>query len=421
MVGVRVAAGRTDGPRRADRPARTEDLAEFLLALQGIDATDGPPPESSNGFRGCDLADERDSPVVRSHMAEKFDAARRHPRHGTDPRAVGPTLLPPRSGHTSRCGCTATRPRRTCWPADGRLSAVIDFGTLAVGDPAVDMIAAWSLLDAGQPKSVPRQAERRRRHVDTRPLLGADLGAPGPGQHHRGVGGSTDAVLAGPLVRLAQPRRALQMRQPVPGEVDQVRGHLLLTSACARPATTARSAPPSPPATGCTGRPASSRSRARLNCRPRMSSTCDAMSFSKRRERAGGRRDRRGTHQDPEPVRRPLDVVEQRDGRPFQQQPGMRLLGERGGHLRQEVLHLPVHDDRVHAFLATEMLVHDRFGHVRPVGDLLDRTRRRNPSRRRATAPRPAAAAAAPHPSSARAAWAPPRVEEAPYVHVPAA
>jgi aminoglycoside phosphotransferase (APT) family kinase protein len=31
---------------------------------------------------------------------------------------------------------------------DGRLSAVIDFGTLAVGDPAVDLIAAWSLFDA---------------------------------------------------------------------------------------------------------------------------------------------------------------------------------------------------------------------------------------------------------------------------------
>jgi aminoglycoside phosphotransferase (APT) family kinase protein len=33
---------------------------------------------------------------------------------------------------------------------DGRLSAVIDFGTLAVGDPAVDLIAAWTVLDAAQ-------------------------------------------------------------------------------------------------------------------------------------------------------------------------------------------------------------------------------------------------------------------------------
>jgi aminoglycoside phosphotransferase (APT) family kinase protein len=31
---------------------------------------------------------------------------------------------------------------------DGRLSAVIDFGTLAVGDPACDLIIAWTFLDA---------------------------------------------------------------------------------------------------------------------------------------------------------------------------------------------------------------------------------------------------------------------------------
>jgi aminoglycoside phosphotransferase (APT) family kinase protein len=30
---------------------------------------------------------------------------------------------------------------------NGRLSAVIDFGTLAVGDPACDLIVAWALLD----------------------------------------------------------------------------------------------------------------------------------------------------------------------------------------------------------------------------------------------------------------------------------
>jgi aminoglycoside phosphotransferase (APT) family kinase protein len=30
---------------------------------------------------------------------------------------------------------------------DGRLCAVIDFGTLAVGDPACDMMVAWTLFD----------------------------------------------------------------------------------------------------------------------------------------------------------------------------------------------------------------------------------------------------------------------------------
>ena len=30
---------------------------------------------------------------------------------------------------------------------DGRLSAVLDFGTLGVGDPSVDLVAAWEVLD----------------------------------------------------------------------------------------------------------------------------------------------------------------------------------------------------------------------------------------------------------------------------------
>jgi aminoglycoside phosphotransferase (APT) family kinase protein len=42
---------------------------------------------------------------------------------------------------------------------DGRLSGVIDFGGLGVGDPAVDLMPAWSLFDAA-----------------TRPLFRAALG-----------------------------------------------------------------------------------------------------------------------------------------------------------------------------------------------------------------------------------------------------
>jgi aminoglycoside phosphotransferase (APT) family kinase protein len=34
----------------------------------------------------------------------------------------------------------------------GRLTAVIDFGALAAGDPACDLMAAWTYLDAGSRK-----------------------------------------------------------------------------------------------------------------------------------------------------------------------------------------------------------------------------------------------------------------------------
>lgn len=127
------------------------DLAEFLLALQGIDATDGPPPESSNGFRGCDLADERDSPVVRSYMEHRVG------------RLDGLLDTAPIRELWDHALATPVWSQEPVWvhgdpaPAnlladDGRLSAVIDFGTLAVGDPAVDLIAAWTLLDADSRK-----------------------------------------------------------------------------------------------------------------------------------------------------------------------------------------------------------------------------------------------------------------------------
>jgi aminoglycoside phosphotransferase (APT) family kinase protein len=40
---------------------------------------------------------------------------------------------------------------------DGRLTAVLDFGGLAVGDPTVDLIVAWEVLDAAS-RDVFRQA-----------------------------------------------------------------------------------------------------------------------------------------------------------------------------------------------------------------------------------------------------------------------
>ena len=44
---------------------------------------------------------------------------------------------------------------------DGRLSAVLDFGALSVGDPTVDLIAAWEVLDPPA-----REVFRRRAGVD---------------------------------------------------------------------------------------------------------------------------------------------------------------------------------------------------------------------------------------------------------------
>ena len=52
-----------------------------------------------------------------------------------------------RSGIASRSGSTATSPGATCSCADGRIHAVIDFGSIGVGDPACDLVIAWDLFD----------------------------------------------------------------------------------------------------------------------------------------------------------------------------------------------------------------------------------------------------------------------------------
>lgn len=137
---------RTDLAPLTDSRRAGADLAEFLSALGAVDATGGPPPEWSNGFRGCELADERDSPVVRSYLGGRID--RLDGLVDTGPiRALWADGLAAPVWHGPPVWVHGDPAPGNVLSTDGRLSAVIDFGTLAVGDPAVDMIGAWTLLD----------------------------------------------------------------------------------------------------------------------------------------------------------------------------------------------------------------------------------------------------------------------------------
>jgi aminoglycoside phosphotransferase (APT) family kinase protein len=133
---------RADPAKLADQEQTARDLAAFFRALQAIDPADGPPPEWSNGFRGVALADERDSPILESRMRPKIAALR---DHEIVTEIWQDTLAAP------------VWDRAPVWlhgdPAvgnllsdKGRISAVIDFGTMAVGDPACDLIAVWNWL-----------------------------------------------------------------------------------------------------------------------------------------------------------------------------------------------------------------------------------------------------------------------------------
>src|SRR3569833_3077630 len=142
LDGENASAGHIADPRRA-----AGDLAGFFTALQGVDASGGPPPEWGHGIRGVPMGDERDSAAVETRVRPKIAALK---------------------GLVDTDGVTAVWEAALAAPAwagppvwihgdpapsnllarDGRLSAVIDFGTLAVGDPACDLIAAWTFVPA---------------------------------------------------------------------------------------------------------------------------------------------------------------------------------------------------------------------------------------------------------------------------------
>lgn len=130
----------------ADQDQAARDLAGFLGALWSIDATDGPPPEWSNGFRGVGVGDERDSAIVGWRIERRIAALTG--LLDTDAlRAVYASALAAPAWAKSPVWVHGDPAPGNLLVREGRLSAVIDFGTLAVGDPAVDLIGAWTLLD----------------------------------------------------------------------------------------------------------------------------------------------------------------------------------------------------------------------------------------------------------------------------------
>lgn len=124
--------------RIADLPTFAVALAHFLKSLQTLDAADGPPPGPHSAFRGGPLTTydaetratlavlngEVDTEAARTVWDTALAAPWRGPSvwfHGDV--AVGNLLL-----------------------REGELGAVIDFGCAGVGDPACDLVIAWTLF-----------------------------------------------------------------------------------------------------------------------------------------------------------------------------------------------------------------------------------------------------------------------------------
>jgi aminoglycoside phosphotransferase (APT) family kinase protein len=137
----------------ADPAAFASALAGFLAALHAIDASDGPPPGAHNFFRGGPLAtwDEHTRQLI-GLAADDIDAK----------AATG----------VWDAALASTREQEPVWVhgdltasnmlvAGGALHAVIDFGGVAVGDPAYDLVMQWEFF-AGDSAA----AFRRGLHLD---------------------------------------------------------------------------------------------------------------------------------------------------------------------------------------------------------------------------------------------------------------
>jgi aminoglycoside phosphotransferase (APT) family kinase protein len=137
--------------RLADPCQAATDLAQFVAALHRIDPAGGPAPGTHNSHRGVPLA-MRDS-TTRTAI-EKLTG-----------------IIDIEAATTAWEAALKTAPwdRAPVWihgdlmPSNllvdegGRLSAVIDFGCLGVGDPACDMMVAWTLF-SGESREVFRAA-----------------------------------------------------------------------------------------------------------------------------------------------------------------------------------------------------------------------------------------------------------------------
>lgn len=133
LPGENASSGRLADPLQA-----AVDLAHFIAALQHIDPAGGPPAAEHN-LRGIPLSmrdantrkaiAELDGMFDAAALAAVWESALQAPEWSRPPVWFHGDLLP---GNLLVTG--------------GRLSAVIDFSGLGVGDPACDLMCAWSLF-----------------------------------------------------------------------------------------------------------------------------------------------------------------------------------------------------------------------------------------------------------------------------------
>jgi aminoglycoside phosphotransferase (APT) family kinase protein len=123
-------------PHDVDLTDAAVRLGRFVAALQRIDTTGGPPPFRGGPVSTLDTRVRAEIQDLGAHgtldpdlAAAAWDTALAAPAWDGPPVWIHADLYP-----------------TNLLAQHGRLSAVIDFGGLGTGDPAIDMLPAWALL-----------------------------------------------------------------------------------------------------------------------------------------------------------------------------------------------------------------------------------------------------------------------------------
>ncbi|WP_349370327.1 aminoglycoside phosphotransferase family protein [Salinarimonas sp.] len=124
----------------ADPVAFAEDVADFLRALHRVDTTGAPAAGEHNFFRGGALSvydGETEAALATLSRTIDVPAARALWARALASRWERPAVWV--HGDVSAGNLLVDEA--------GRLAAVIDFGCMGVGDPACDLVLAWTFLD----------------------------------------------------------------------------------------------------------------------------------------------------------------------------------------------------------------------------------------------------------------------------------
>jgi aminoglycoside phosphotransferase (APT) family kinase protein len=123
----------------ADPVGLAGDVAAFVIALHRIDPTDGPPAGPHSFWRGGPLeVYDRETREAIERLGARIDGAaalRTWEAALARPWDAAPVWV---HGDVTPSNLLLR---------DGRLAAVLDFGCLAVGDPACDTVMAWTCFE----------------------------------------------------------------------------------------------------------------------------------------------------------------------------------------------------------------------------------------------------------------------------------